>query len=139
MWPFDGRSQRPMPVLLREILNEIPREFLSDGCSNVRDSIFGFDFRMACRAHNWMYCTRCHPAGTMTMSHKAQADQDLGMFIRAMLPRRWRWVGWWYRTGVHWAGGVSAFDSCGPTQGQRCRHGMAQPEWMAANSPTPRT
>ena len=131
MWPFDGRSQKPMPLLARHMLDEIPRGFVDDGCSNARDSIFGFDFRFACRIHDHAYCTRRWPAGHMTQAHRRVADENLGMMIRAVLPRRWRWVGWWYRRGVHLGGGVSAFDSCGPTQGDLCRHGMSKPEWMA--------
>jgi len=130
MWPFDRRQQFPPPPWLCERLEKIPDEFKDDGCSNSRDSIFGFDFSEACRDHDHRYCTRCWTAGAMTQTHRHDADMDLRKGIRAMLPWRYRWAGWWYRLGVHWGGGISAFDSCGPTKGDICRHGMPKPEWM---------
>ena len=130
-WPFDGRTQRPIPKLGWEMLDDIPREFIDDGCSNSRDSLFGFNFRWACRIHDHSYCTRCWPAGAMTQAHRRWADETLRNFIRGSLPWRWRWVGWWYRLGVHLGGGISAYDSCGITAGARCLHGMPIPDWMA--------
>ena len=127
---FGWRDQLPMPRLMRDLLDSIPRDFIDDGCSNVRDSLVGYDFRAACRIHDWAYCTRCWSAGSMTQAHREWADQNLKLFIKAMLPWRMRWVGWWYRAGVHLGGGISAFDSCGPTRGSRCRHGMSMPDWM---------
>jgi hypothetical protein len=120
-----------MPLLARHMLEEIPAGFVDDGCSNSRDSMFGFDFRWACRLHDHAYCTRCWPAGSMTQMHRRVADANLAMMIRSALPWRWRWVGWWYRRGVHYGGGVSAYDSCGATSGAICRHGMPIPDWMA--------
>jgi len=121
-----------MPELLRVKLDQIPGEFRDDGCSNSLDGWFGFNFRPACRSHDCDYCTRCWPAGAMTQGKRRVADYDLKMFIRAMLPWRWRWLGSVYRFGVHLAGGISAFDSCGPGAGERCRHNMPMPEWMKA-------
>ena len=130
-WPFDRRTQFPPSDLLCTKLEQIPDEFVDDGCSNVRDGFLGWNFRPACRAHDADYCTRLWPAGAMTQAHRTVADRDLRDGIKAMLPWRYRWVGWCYRLGVHLGGGVSAFDSCGPTSGGRCRHNMPMPQWMA--------
>ena len=128
---FSGRAQKTMPKLAREMLLLVPPRFKDDGCSNSLDSMWGFDFRFACRIHDYAYCTRCHPAGSMTQGHRRVADENLAMMIRAVLPWRWRWVGWFYRFGVHWGGGVTAFDSCGSQAGELCRHNMPAPDWLA--------
>lgn len=127
---FDGRSQRPMPTTAVAVNQQIPRHFVNDGCTNAPDTLFGFELGWACRIHDWRYCTRCHPAGTMTAGHRRRADAELGANVRAALPWRWRWVGWVYRTAVWRYAGISAFDSCGPSAGLKCRHHMPIPRWM---------
>ena len=127
---FDGRSQRPLPQMALEILKKIPTEFHDDGCSNSPDEVFGFEFRWACRIHDWRYCTRCHLPGTMHYASKQRADRELRQFIRASLPWRWRWVSRIYWRGVQAGGGFDAWNSCGPEDGQRCRHNVAMPSWM---------
>lgn len=122
--------QRPIPAKAVALLGQIPREFADDGCSSSPDSWFGFNFRFACRIHDWRYCTRAHPAGSMGYGAKVAADYELEQHVRASLPWRWRWVGWLYRGATLFAGGWGAFDSCGPEVGDRCRHGLAPPEWM---------
>jgi hypothetical protein len=126
------RRQRPPPDSARVLLETIPVGFVDDGCSNSPDSFLGFYFQPYCRIHDWRYCTRCWPAGSMTASARKWADMELGLNLRAALPWRWRWVGWIYRLGVWRYGGVSAFDSCGPTVGPVCRHNMPPPDWMGA-------
>jgi hypothetical protein len=34
--------------------------------------------------------------------------------------------------GVRIGGGGSAWNSCGPSRGDRCRHNIEQPGWMRA-------
>lgn len=113
------------------VLAGIPAGFVDDGCSNSPDAWFRFDFRWACRIHDWRYCSRCHPAREMTQAGRTRADQELGMNIRAALPWRWRWVASIYQFEVWRWGGMAAWDSCGPEAGNRCRHGMPErPEWL---------
>jgi len=132
MWPFTGRAQLPIPADAKKTLdNEIPVRFKDDGCSNSLDSLFGFVFKWACRIHDWMYCTRSHPAGTMTWGYKVLADNLLKRYMRASLPLRWRWVRYGYKSAVFLFGGFGSFDSCGPKAGKLCRHNMPQPPWMS--------
>ena len=128
--------QLPIPDTARELLRRIPSHFVDDGCTSSPDGWFGFDFRWACRIHDWLYCTRAHPAGTMTYEWKVKADHALSEFIRASLPLRWRWVRWVYEGMVLFAGGWGSFDSCGPEVGKRCRHGLRAPWWMLAPEST---
>lgn len=127
---FNGRAQRPLPAMARYYLRLIPSRFKDDGCSNSLDSWFGFDFRWACRIHDWFYCTRCHLVGTMTSRKRQRADLLLRRFLRASVPWRWGWLKWIYWLGVHYGGGIKAFDSCGPEAGELCRHNMPMPAWM---------
>lgn len=124
----DGR--RPIPPVARGLLAEIPEEFVDDGCSTAPDALFGFRLGWACRIHDWMYCTRAWPAGTMDQHHRKHADDLLGEMIRQALPWRWRFVGWIYRAAVRRHGGHAAFDSCGGEAGERCRHNLPRPGWM---------
>jgi hypothetical protein len=126
---------RSIPETAHKILEQdIPREFDDNGCSNAPDEISGYNFRWACRIHDWRYCTRCHPAGSMTVQAKDWADRELKINLQAYLPFFLRCVGWVYRFMTWKYGGYSAFDSCGPTpEGlslNPCRHGMYPPKWM---------
>ncbi|MCI0408176.1 MAG: phospholipase [Acidobacteria bacterium] len=125
-----NRWQRPPSPIAVALLRDIPEEFVDDGCSAAPDGWLGFDFRYACRIHDWAYCTRAHPAGHMTQAHRHWADHLLGVLIAAALPWPWRWVGWTYRLMVHRHGGTTAYDSCGPEAGERCRHNLPRPRWM---------
>lgn len=125
-----SREQLPIPEDAKRLLDLIPADFNDDGCSNSPDSIFGFDFKWACRIHNWSFCTRCHPPGTRTYAAEAQANIRLKRHIDAALPFRWSWVKYVYYTAVWRYGGMGAFNSCGPEAGFRCRHGQVQPKWM---------
>ena len=129
---LDGRLQRPIPKEAKRTLAEIPEHFRDDGCSSSPDDLFGFDFRWACRIHDWRYCTRCHPAGSMTWQRKNDADGELKENIRTSLPWRWRWVRFLYHRAVFIGGNFGAYDTCGPEAAECCRHGMAMPGWMRA-------
>ena len=132
---LEGRAQRPIPPRAARILaEEIPEHFLDDGCSNSPDRIFGFDFRWSCKIHDWRYCGRCHPAGTMHYQNKLTADQELRENLKASLPWRWRWVSRVYWRGVQIGGGFDAWNSCGPENGDACRHGIARPTWMLSGN-----
>ena len=133
---FNGRAQRPRPPEAVELLGAIPAGFSDDGCSNAPDAIFGFRFDWACRIHDWRYCSRCHPAGTMHYANKLAADAELGRLIGTSLPWRWRWIRRVYLRGVQAGGGFDAWNSCGPEDGPSCRHGIDLQTWMlSGNAP----
>jgi len=135
-----SRRQLPMPADAGALLAQIPAEFVDDGCSNSPDSWMGFRLAPYCRIHDWRHCTRAHAAGVMTDGAKVAAAYELGRFIKAVLPFRWRWVGWMYRSVILFAAGWGSWDSCGPERPkganaeQRaaglCRHSMPRPGWM---------
>lgn len=39
-------------------------------------------------------------------------------------------IRWIFLQVLRVVGGVKAFDSCGPEEGELCRHGMSKPDWM---------
>lgn len=130
--------QLPIPAAALTLLKQIPVHFRDDGCSASPDAWFGFYFRWACRIHDWRYCTRCHPPGTMTGRAKRQADRELREGVKASLPWRWKWIGRVYEAAVR-TNVNGSFDTCGPvpeeaTDYQRksglCRHGVPAPNWM---------
>lgn len=123
------KMSRPDPKAAK-LLEQIPQLFHDDGCSNSPDGLFGFNFRWACRIHDWMYCTRCHKPGLMNYHRKLVADRVLKINIAAALPFRWRWVKHVYYAAVYVAGGLGSFNSCGRSAGERCRHNMPIPDWM---------
>lgn len=131
--------------LAKTILRNIPTQFSDDGCSNAPDGWllilssqrglawlkrFARSFRWCCRIHDWRYCTRCHPAGSMTRGAQRYADRELGWHVRSILPFGLRWWGWLYWRATNRFGGMSAWDSCGIRAGQFCRHNMPIPRWM---------
>jgi hypothetical protein len=67
----------------------------------------------------------------MTAGARRFADTELRLNLRAFLPWRWRWLGWCYYFAVWRYGGMGAFDSCDARGGERCRHNLPMPEWMA--------
>lgn len=108
--------------------------FRDDGLSGgFPDWIYGrWNLRLAGRVHDWHYCGRCHRAGTMNQAHRKFADRALRQHARELLP-------WWLSlaplilyAGVRFGGGGSAWNSCGPDQGELCRHNVPQPDWMLA-------
>lgn len=115
---------------LDRALARVPKRFVDDGCSSSPDRLFGRNLRPACRAHDWFYCTRAWPAGQLTQEHRALADQLLGFWIRALLPRGLGWIGWLYMRLTHSYGGTEAYDSCGSQAGKLCRHNLRKPAWM---------
>jgi len=134
-------SGRGIPARARAALELIPPQFLDDGCSAAPDQVFGIDLRWACRLHDWNYCSRAWPAGTLDQAWRHRADRELGAHVRAVLPLGLRWAGWLFWRATHRFGGMQAFDSCGrrplgATAAQisagLCRHGMPMPEWMRA-------
>ena len=122
----------PIPEAAQAILARIPPHFHDDGCTRSPDSIFGFDFRWACRIHDWRYCSRAHVAGRMTYGYKVAADYELRENIESGPPWRWRWFAPIYQGAVLFAGGWNAFDSCGIERGPVCRHDLELPDWMRA-------
>lgn len=115
---------------LQRRLNRVPPLFRDDGCSRAPDRLFGASLTPACRVHDFWYCTRVWPAGTLTQAHRHKADEFLGLSVRALLPFGVGWIGWLYWRAVHWWGGTAAFDSCGLEAGTFCRHGIKAPWWM---------
>jgi hypothetical protein len=137
------RRQLPPSVKACALLEAIPDEFNDDGCSSSPDRMWWFGwwwFRWACRIHDWRYCGRCHPPGTMNQAARRRGDIELGGFIRQSVPT-WAWpVASLYRLAVRRHGGRSAWNSCGPTAENAaglCRHGIGQPQWMRALDAAP--
>jgi len=130
-------SQLAVPPEARAVLALIPTEFVDDGCSNSPDRWFRFNFRWACRVHDWRYCTRCHPPYEMTQDGRHFADEELATNIRMSLPWRWRWLRFVYEFAVYRYGGVEAWNSCGYRRGERCRHNMTLPPWLMAPESLP--
>lgn len=113
------------------ILAGIPERFVDDGASHAPDSVGSTNLRPVFRIHDWMYCTRCHPPGTMTGEWRKKADADMKLFMGLGLP----WYSRWVRRVYYWAvkkfgGRYEIFDSCGPEAGDFCRHNMPMPLWM---------
>jgi len=121
-------------------LKRIPDIFINDGLSGgFPDWIYSrWNLTLADRPHAWGYCTRCHPAGSMTHDKQEYFDGMLKAHANELLP--------WYLPlapiilflGVS-LGGHESFDTCGihpegasDTQiaNNLCRHNMSKPEWM---------
>ena len=107
-------------------------DFVDDGLSGgFPDWIYArHHLRYAGRVHDWHYCSRCHRGGSMTPKARRFADRALLQHARELLP--------WYlqvapivlHLGVR-IGGRSSWDSCGPYVGERCRHNIKCPPYMA--------
>ncbi len=124
---------KPVQHYLEVIRNE-HANFLDDGLSGGFPDWLYYRFRLglAGRVHDWHYCSRCHPQGTMNQAARRFADRALIAHARELLP-------WWLPLapiilylGVRLGGGTSAWNSCGSTRGDRCRHNITQPVWMQA-------
>ena len=141
------RAQRPIPVdrldLLESLQIRFP-DFEDDGCSNAPDSFFGFDFRWACRLHDFAGCTRAHLPGALSSFGAALvAHHQLGRDVASSLPFAWRWVGSLYRSAVLWRG-IWSWNTCGyeaqlvedpkKVRAGLCRHGLPRPRWMVEPS-----
>ena len=131
---------------VRYNLAEIPQDFKDDGCSNSPDGFlmvvskrrglrwlkrFARSFKPYCRLHDARYCSRVNPAGTMNQRARTFADKELGRNIRGVLPFSLQWLGWGYFRATSEFGGRRAWNSCGPASGERCRHNLPMPQWMA--------
>lgn len=143
---FDGRAQKDAPRFLTNLLALVPEDFVSDGCTNSMDAVFGFDFSLACLVHDWKYCSRAHSPGFMNWADKKLSDRYLRQGIRGMVPLVWYplfWLSWikiplclglWlprvYWLGVLAFGGFGSYNSCGYGVGEKCRHNMERPKWM---------
>lgn len=118
-------------AFLARIDKEFP-DFIDDGLSFFPDWIYRrWKLRKAGRIHDWHYCSRCHPAGSMNQAQRALADAYLRWHSQTLLPW-WLWLTPYVLfAGVHLGGGVSAWNSCGSSSGKRCRHNIEMPKWMA--------
>lgn len=130
--------ERPNPPDLQAVLDSIPSSFLDDGLSSFPDSLLGWSIRSAGRAHDFLFCSRCHPAGTMDNEWRENADWRIGQWVKAKLPFGLRLIGYAVFAGVY-VGAGHAFDSCGKNPknanaGQLaaglCRHNINKPDWM---------
>lgn len=120
---------------LQKRLDRIPPLFRDDGCSSAPDRLFGCNLRLACRVHDFWYCSRGWPPSVMDQAHRREADRFLGESIRALLPWGLGWIGWLFYRFVHEYGGDDAYDSCPASVGETCRHGLFQPPWMVVSEP----
>ncbi len=121
----------PVLVCIAYIGKHYP-DFHDDGLSFFPDWIYSrWGLWRAGRVHDWHYCGRCHPMGSMTWKARRFADRALRQHARELLP-------WWlsiaplvlYR-GVR-LGGVlfRAWNTCGYAAGERCRHNIKRPVWQ---------
>lgn len=136
-WPI-RRVEIVPPPEAQFILDQIPPGFLDDGCSTSLDGTFRVSWKWVCKIHDWRGCTRCHPAGALTLDKMHEGNAEL-----------WRWMGGLplYIRGARWLyygvlarlNGDVAWNSCGknargttPEQAAAglCRHGMPAPSWM---------
>lgn len=148
-------KKKPPPQPIGFYLEKIDREtpdFEDDGLSCFPDWIYKYLLRLdispSGRVHDWHYCTRCQPIGTMNQDHRLYADLALYLHSRELLRRRKPTENRFLRfvratrsrlprlaphvlyRGVRLGGGGNAWNSCGPQSGDRCRHNMKKPKWM---------
>lgn len=125
------KLNRGVQFYLDQIDAQYP-DFKDDGLSGgFPDWLYSrWDLWKAGRVHDWHYCSRCHPQGSMDQDHRRRADRLLRQHARELLP----WflqiapiVLYW---GVRLGGGTEAWHSCGPIVGERCRHNILMPGWM---------
>ncbi len=125
-----SRRAEPIAFYLTKIDVEYPG-FRDDGLSNFPDWIYArWGLWRAGRVHDWFYCGRCHPMGTMNQRARRFADRALRQHARELLP-------WWLVAaplvlyfGVRAGGGTKAWNSCGYLVGERCRHNQPRPAWQ---------
>jgi hypothetical protein len=108
-------------------------DFEDDGLSCFPDWIYRYILRHnitpAGRVHDWAYCSRCHAKDSMTLENRLRADRGLRQHARELLHWHFRITPWILYRGVRWFGGRS-WDSCGPGEGEKCRHSVLRPVWM---------
>lgn len=109
-------------------------DFRDDGLSWFPDWLYRVVLRHnitpAGRVHDWYYCTRCHRRGAMTPARRRFADRELRRHARELLPWYIRLAPLVLLLGTR-LGGWPSFDSCGYDAGERCRHNIRRPPWMA--------
>ncbi len=117
---------------LSRITKETP-DFEDDGLSGgFPDWMYSrWKLSKAGRIHDWHYCTRCHKAGSMTDPQKRLADKILRKHARELLPAYLNLAPIILYIGVFIGGGFGSWDSCDASVGDRCRHNIKQPDWMA--------
>jgi hypothetical protein len=124
---------RPIDYYLTTIAKLTP-DFTDDGLSFFPDWIYRLvlrhDLAPAGRVHDWHYCTRCHRSGGMNQARRKFADLALRRHARELLHGHFHVAPLVLYAGVRWFGGGEAWNSCGPTRGERCRHNMRAPSWM---------
>jgi len=126
---------RPVDYYLRSV-SQLTPDFKDDGLSMFPDWIYRYILRHnitpAGRVHDWHYCSRCHPAARMNQAHRKFADRALYVHAKELLHSHFPIAPVALYLGVRFGGGGSAFNSCGRTRGERCRHNMLMPTWMRA-------
>jgi hypothetical protein len=124
------------------VTDPIPADFVTDGCSSLGQVVerllrwLDYEIEPFCKRHDWRYCTRCQPPGSMTYAAKIRADHELADGMASILPRALDWTAGAVYRGVVIGGPFNAWDSCGPEAGERCRHGQLAPQWMLSASAT---
>ena len=124
------RRANRIAFYLMWIATEFP-SFKDDGLSFFPDWIYArWGLWRAGRVHDWLYCGRCHPMGTMDQRARRFADRALRQHARELLP-------WWLSIaplalyfGVRVGGGGKAWNSCGYYAGELCRHNQPRPNWQ---------
>jgi hypothetical protein len=116
-----------------EMIDQHFPDFVDDGLSCFPGWMFRrWRLRRAGRKHDWDYCSRCHPPGSMNQAARARADAAIKANAKDILPWILHPVSYLLRGGTSLFGGIRAWNSCGPSAGERCRHNMKQPVWMLA-------
>jgi len=126
-------QQRPIPPRqldrLQHIADHFP-DFLDDGCTSAPDKLLGYDFKWACRLHDFAYCSHAHAPGTMNLLRKAMADAQLFYNVQASLPGLVALrVAAVYFQAVMELGGDS-YGSCTAGPNGRCRHNLRYSAWL---------
>jgi hypothetical protein len=128
-------EEKPVDFYLN-FINQISPDFLDDGLSCFPDWIYRYllkhNVSPAGRVHDWHYCSRCHPSGTMDQTRRKQADRLLRLHVRELTHGHFRLTPWVVWLAVRRYGVNRAWNSCGPNRCARCRHNMRMPEWMEA-------
>lgn len=136
-WPI-RRTEIPPPPEAELVLARIPEGFLDDGCSSSLDGTFRVSWKWVCKIHDWRGCTRCHPAGSLTLDQMHAGNAELWYWM-GYLPAYVRAARWIYYGVLARFNGDVAWNSCGPRPKDAtpqqlaaglCRHGMPMPDWM---------
>jgi hypothetical protein len=123
-------KERKVAKKAHRALGNIPDRFIDDGCSYSPDSMFHNEIGWACRIHDFRYCSRTEAHKDTSPEARLKADKELRANIALSFPKWLGWIRWLYYKAVRRFGSMHAWDSCGPEDGEYCKHNMQVPLWM---------